>query len=119
VIARGQPGRGDALLEGLRDGRVGGIATDHSPHTREEKLNHNIWKAISGFAGVETSVRDFITYAVNAGRMTLNELARASSAEIALRLGDNAAARAHATRAAQLAPDDPDVKRLLTQIPAS
>jgi cytochrome c-type biogenesis protein CcmH/NrfG len=44
---------------------------------------------------------------------------RVAAAEIALRLGDNAAAKAHATRAAQLAPDDPDVKRLLTQIPAS
>jgi allantoinase len=72
-------GHGDALLEGLRDGRVNGIATDHSPHTREEKLNDNIWKAISGFAGVETSVRVFLTYAVNTGRMTLNEFARASS----------------------------------------
>lgn len=72
-------GHGDALLEGLRDGRVSGIATDHSPHTREEKLNDDIWKAISGFAGVETSVRVFLTYAVNAGRMTLNEFARASS----------------------------------------
>jgi allantoinase len=72
-------GHGDALLKGLADGRVNSIATDHSPHTREEKLNDNIWKAISGFAGVETSVRVFLTYGVNTGRMTLNEFARASS----------------------------------------
>ena len=52
----GRDGHGDALLAGLKDGRVNQIATDHSPHTAEEKLNDDIWKAISGFPGVETSV---------------------------------------------------------------
>ena len=74
-----EPGHGDALVAGLVDGRVNAIATDHSPHTKEEKLNDDIWKAISGFAGVETSVRLFLTYAVNAGRMTLQQYVRASS----------------------------------------
>jgi dihydroorotase len=75
----GEPGHGDALVQGLKDGRVNSIATDHSPHTREEKLNDDIWKAISGFAGVEVSVPLFLTYAVNTGRMTINEYVRASS----------------------------------------
>lgn len=74
-----EAGHGDALVEGLADGRVTCIATDHSPHTHEEKLNPDIWKAISGFAGVETSVRLFLTYAVNTGRMTLEQFVRASS----------------------------------------
>jgi dihydroorotase len=74
-----EPGHGDALVDGLATGRVNSIATDHSPHTREEKLNDDIWKAISGFAGVEVSVPLFLTYAVNTGRMTLNEYVRASS----------------------------------------
>jgi dihydroorotase len=72
-------GHGDYLLDGLVDGRVTMIATDHSPHTAEEKLNDDIWKAISGFPGVETSVRFFLTYGVNAGRMTLQQFVRASS----------------------------------------
>jgi dihydroorotase-like cyclic amidohydrolase len=72
-------GHGDALLDGLVDGRVTMIATDHSPHTREEKLNDDIWKAISGFPGVETSVAYFLTKAVNTGRMTLQQFVRASS----------------------------------------
>lgn len=72
-------GHGDALLLGLADGRVTCIATDHSPHTRDEKLNADIWKAISGFAGVETSVRLFLTYAVNTGILTLEQFVRASS----------------------------------------
>jgi dihydroorotase len=74
-----EPGHGDALFQGLLDGRVNSIATDHSPHTHEEKLNPDIWKAVSGFAGVETSVRLFLTYGVNAGRMTLQQFVRASS----------------------------------------
>lgn len=74
-----EPGHGDALFQGLVDGRVNAIATDHSPHTREEKMHDDIWKAISGFAGVETSVRLFLTYGVNAERMTLPQYVRASS----------------------------------------
>lgn len=75
----GSEGHGDYLLQGLRDGRVSQIATDHSPHTAEEKLTGDIWTAISGFPGVETSVSYFLTYGVNAGRMTLQEFVRASS----------------------------------------
>jgi dihydroorotase len=78
-VRYGSEGHGDYLLGGLKDGRVNMIATDHSPHTREEKLNDDIWKAISGFPGVETSVRFFLTKAVNAGRMTLQQYVRASS----------------------------------------
>jgi dihydroorotase len=78
VRARSE-GHGDALLDGLVDGRVQMIATDHSPHTPEEKLQPDIWKAISGFPGVETSVAYFLTKGVNAGRMTLQEYVRASS----------------------------------------
>jgi dihydroorotase len=74
-----EPGHGDVLLDGLATGRVTSIATDHSPHLREEKMNPDIWKAISGFAGVETSVRLFLTYGVHTGRMTLNQFVRASS----------------------------------------
>lgn len=78
-----EPGHGDALFAGLMRGSVSGIATDHSPHTKEEKLHTDIWQAISGFAGVETSVRLFLTYGVNAGRMTLPQFVRASSEGLA------------------------------------
>jgi allantoinase len=78
-VRYGSEGHGDYLLAGLVDGRVNMIATDHSPHTAEEKLNDDIWKAISGFPGVETSVRFFLTHGVNAGRMTLQQFVRASS----------------------------------------
>jgi dihydroorotase-like cyclic amidohydrolase len=42
-VRYGSEGHGDYLLKGLNDGRVNQIATDHSPHTAEEKLNDDIW----------------------------------------------------------------------------
>lgn len=74
-----EPGHGDALLEGLATGAVNSIATDHSPHTEDEKLHDDIWVAISGFAGVEISLRLFLTYGVQAGKLTLPQLVRATS----------------------------------------
>jgi dihydroorotase len=60
-------------------GLVNSIATDHAPHLASEKLHDEIWQAASGFAGVETSLRLFLTYAVHTGRMTLSQLVRATS----------------------------------------
>jgi dihydroorotase len=74
-----EPGHGAVLLDGLASGAVTSIATDHSPHLRAEKLHDNIWQAASGFAGVEISLRLFLTYGVHAGRLTLQQLVRATS----------------------------------------
>jgi len=71
---------GEALWKGLLDGTVDMIATDHSPHTLEEKgsdpfgklLKPTIWDCISGFCGVETGPSLILTE-VNKGRMTLNQ----------------------------------------------
>jgi dihydroorotase len=80
----------DALWAGLLDGAVDMIATDHSPHTLEEKgcdINGRmtktaIWDCISGFCGVETNVPLMLTE-VNKGRMTLNHYARVQSENVA------------------------------------
>ncbi len=65
----------DALWRGLLDGTIEVLGTDHSPHTREEKMFDNpmgdIWTAAAGWPGVETNVPLMLTQ-VNAGRMTLN-----------------------------------------------
>ncbi|MBV9577062.1 MAG: allantoinase AllB [Chloroflexi bacterium] len=74
-----EPGHADPLLQGLVDGRIDVIATDHAPHTLAEKLNEDIWLAASGFAGVETSVRLFLTCAVNSGRMSLQDYVRVAA----------------------------------------
>lgn len=72
-------GHGPGLLAALAAGRIDAIATDHSPHVKEEKLKDSCWDAISGFAGVEVSLRLFLTYGVAAGKMSLEQLARATS----------------------------------------
>jgi dihydroorotase len=74
-----EPGHSALLLRGLAQGHINAIATDHSPHPLEDKLHTDIWQAVSGFAGVETSVRLFLTNAVNAGHMTLEQYVRAAS----------------------------------------
>jgi dihydroorotase len=76
----------DALWEGLLGGYIDMIATDHSPHTMEEKgatidgkmTKPAIWDCISGFCGVETAVSLMLTE-VNKGRMTLNQYVRWAS----------------------------------------
>lgn len=69
---------GEKLWEGLLDGSVAAIATDHSPHTMEEKMKDNIWEAIPGFCGVETSVPLMLTQ-INKGRMTINNYVKVAS----------------------------------------
>jgi dihydroorotase len=66
------------LWEGLLDGTVELIATDHSPHTREEKIKPNFWDAIPGFCGVETAVPIMLTQ-VNNGKLTLNHYVKVAS----------------------------------------
>jgi dihydroorotase len=74
-----EPGHDAALLDGLVRGSINAIASDHSPHLLDDKLHADIWQALSGFAGVETTVRLFLTYAVNHGHMTLEQYVQASS----------------------------------------
>jgi dihydroorotase (multifunctional complex type) len=58
-----------ALWEGLRDGSIDCVATDHAPHTREEKLR-DIWDAPGGIIGVQTSLPLMLT-AVARGQISL------------------------------------------------
>jgi dihydroorotase len=74
-----EAGHGDVLVEGLATGSVTAVATDHSPHVLSEKLRDTIWESVSGFCGVETSLRLFLTYGVHAGRLSLTQLVRATS----------------------------------------
>ena len=77
---------GEALWHGLLNGYIDMIATDHAPHTFEEKgCDRNgkmtkpaIWECISGFCGVETAVPVMLTE-VNKGRMTLNHYVKVAS----------------------------------------
>ncbi|MEK7879399.1 MAG: dihydroorotase family protein, partial [candidate division NC10 bacterium] len=71
-------GHQEALWDGLRTGIIDMIATDHSPHSPEEKKKQNVWEAISGFPGVETALPLMLTE-MNQGRFSLNDYARWAS----------------------------------------
>lgn len=74
---RHRPDR-DALWQGLRDGTIDAVATDHAPRLSHEKICSSVWETKSGFIGVETGVRLLMT-AVAQGKMTIQEYARVSS----------------------------------------
>ena len=62
-----------AIIEGLKDGTIEMIATDHAPHSKEEK-DREITKAPSGITGLETSLALGIRELVNPGHLTLMQL---------------------------------------------
>jgi dihydroorotase len=62
----------------LRDGTIDLIATDHAPHSPEEKTRNDIWTVDCGFLGVETQMPLMLTE-VNAGRMTICDYVRMSA----------------------------------------
>lgn len=66
-----------ALIEGLKDGTLCAIATDHAPHTPEEKAVFDT--APNGSVGMETSLAACLTYLVDKGHLSLMELLRAMS----------------------------------------
>jgi dihydroorotase len=61
----------DALIEGLRDGTIDAIATDHAPHAKHEKECPPD-QAAFGIIGLETSLGLTITELVNKGVITLS-----------------------------------------------
>ena len=69
----------EALWAALADGTIGMIATDHAPHTEEEKRNPDIWRCCRGMIGLETQMAVMLTE-VQRGRMGLVDYARWSAA---------------------------------------
>src|SRR5699024_2088981 len=63
----------NALLEGLLDGTIDFIATDHAPHTKDEK-SVGIEEAPFGIVGLETAFTLMYTHFVKTGVMTLHQL---------------------------------------------
>ncbi|NQV12741.1 MAG: dihydroorotase [Parcubacteria group bacterium] len=63
----------DALWQGISDGIVDTLGTDHAPHTLEEK-NQNVWNTPSGVPGIETLL-PLMLNSVNQGKVSLEKLA--------------------------------------------
>ena len=62
------------ILEGIRNGSIDMIATDHAPHSAEEKAVTPLWKAPSGIIGLETSLALGVTKLVKEGHLTMVQL---------------------------------------------
>lgn len=75
-----------ACVEGLKDGTIDAIVTDHAPHEWEEK-DQEFNLAPSGFVGLETSVGAMLTYFYQTKILTLPEIIKAMSLAPARILG--------------------------------
>ena len=64
----------EAIIEGIKDGTIDMIATDHAPHSPEEKAAEPMWKAPSGIIGLETALALAVTNLVRTGHLTMSEL---------------------------------------------
>ena len=62
-----------ALIEGIVDGTIDMIATDHAPHSAEEK-GRGLEKSAMGVVGLETAFAAMYTYLVKTGIITMERL---------------------------------------------
>ena len=76
----------DALIEGIKDGTVDMIATDHAPHSTEEK-SRGLEKSNMGVVGIETAFPVMYTYLVKPGVLSLAELVALMSVKPRERFG--------------------------------
>ncbi|MBQ9736539.1 MAG: dihydroorotase [Clostridia bacterium] len=75
-----------ALVEGILDGTVDMIATDHAPHSAEEK-GRGFEKSLNGVVGLETSFPTMYSHFVKTGLLSLPALIRLMSTAPADRFG--------------------------------
>jgi len=67
-----------AIIQGLKDGTIDCIVTDHAPHAEEEKAQ-GLAKAPNGIIGFETALAATITNLVDKGEITLLDMCRLMS----------------------------------------
>ena len=65
----------EAIIEGLKDGTIDAIATDHAPHSAEEKARP-LTEAPSGMVGLETALGVTLTYLYHTKQMQLSDIIR-------------------------------------------
>ena len=63
----------EALIDGILDGTIDMIATDHAPHSAEEK-GRGLEKSLMGIVGIETAFSLMYTHFVKTGILTLEKL---------------------------------------------
>lgn len=73
----------EALWDALKLGLIDTIASDHAPHTIEEKKTESVWDAKPGIPGLETTLPLLLTQ-VNKKRLTMQDLVRLTSEKPAM-----------------------------------
>jgi len=68
----------ETLWNALRQGLIDAVASDHAPHTIEEKEADSVWEVKPGIPGLETTLPLLLTQ-VNEGRLTLPNLIKLTS----------------------------------------
>lgn len=99
----------EAIIEGLADGTIDAIATDHAPHSREEK-DQEFQFAPPGLIGLETAFGLAISELVTPGHLTLMQVVAALSTKPAEILGLHEHGRIEVGGAANLCVFDPDLQ---------
>ena len=75
-----------AIIQGIKDGTIDAIITDHAPHSEEDKAK-GLAKAPNGIIGFETALSAVITNMVSKGLITYQDMVRAMSYRPAELLG--------------------------------
>ncbi len=75
-----------ALREGIADGTIDMIATDHAPHSAEEK-GRGVLKSLNGIVGLETAFPVLYTKLVRGGIISLEKLVELMQKNPARRFG--------------------------------
>ncbi len=75
-----------ALIDGLKDGTIDMIATDHAPHSKEEK-SKGLEKSLMGVVGLETAFAALYTHLVKKNIISLEKLIELMSVNPSKRFG--------------------------------
>lgn len=97
----------EALKEGLKNGVMDVIATDHAPHAQEEK-DKSMAQAAFGIVGLETSAALTYTYLVKTGVLSVMDMAEKMSLNPAKILGLSEKGSVSEGKVADLVVFDPD-----------
>jgi dihydropyrimidinase len=106
------PGHADELWEGVRDGTIDVIGSDHATTMRSQKIPGDPWRSAPGFAGVATILPALHDAGVLTGKISLGDIARVQ-ARAARLMHLQRKGRIEIGADADLVVFDPDRKRIV------
>lgn len=104
----------EAVIEGLKDGTIDCIATDHAPHSLEEKTKP-FEESPFGIVGFETALSAGITNLVEKGHLTVAQLIEKMSVNPAKIMGLNGYGRIQVGKPANLTVIDADYEYIINE----